>query len=65
MFEAAIPGFYPERFDSEADAIKYIDGQPTCPNEVRPWVRKVNRTAGEGEFLIIGGRPTRDRESAR
>ncbi|MGF6969539.1 hypothetical protein OKW43_006634 [Paraburkholderia sp. WC7.3g] len=65
MFEAAIPGFYPERFYTGADAMKSIDGQPTCPNEVRPWVRKVNRTAGEREFLIIGGRPTRDRESAR
>ncbi|EIM98676.1 hypothetical protein WQE_22733 [Paraburkholderia hospita] len=65
MFEAAIVGLYPEQFATEDAAMKYIEGQPTCPNEVRPWVRKVNRSAGEKEFLVIAGRPTPDRESRR
>ncbi|MBN3754231.1 hypothetical protein G3N95_14865 [Paraburkholderia sp. Tr-20389] len=62
MFEAAIVGFRPEKFDTEAAAMQYVAGQPTCPNEVRPWVRKVNRLAGEKHFLVIAGRPTPDRE---
>ncbi|BDC45391.1 hypothetical protein [Paraburkholderia terrae] len=64
MFEAAILGAYPAQFETEAEAMKYIEGQPTCPNEVRPWVRNMKRTAGEKEFLVIGGRPTPGRGAA-
>jgi CRISPR/Cas system CMR subunit Cmr4 (Cas7 group RAMP superfamily) len=65
MFEAAIPGAFPAQFETEAESMKYIEGQPTCPNEVRPWVRNMNRVAGEKEFLVIGGRPTRGRGAVR
>ena len=64
MFEAAIVGAYPAQFETEAEAMKYIEGQPTCPNEVRPWMRNIKRAAVEKEFLIIGGRPTPDRKAA-
>jgi hypothetical protein len=39
MFEAAILGAYPAQFETEAEAMKYIEGQQTCRNEVRPFVR--------------------------
>lgn len=65
MFEAAIVGLSPEQFATEDAAMKYIEGQPTCQHEVRPWVRRMNRMAGEKEFIVIAGRPTPDRESGR
>jgi hypothetical protein len=51
--------------DKRGEPQQQATGQPTCPTEVRPWVRNTNRVAGEKEFLVIGGRPTPSRGAVR
>lgn len=63
MFEAAIVGAPPERFETLEQALEYIADTPVCENKVRPWIRNVTRSHGQLEFLIIAGRAKKHRES--
>ena len=60
MFEAAKERRYPETFETEDEAPRYVAG--AASDTVRPWIRNLHVSPMIDSFIVIGGRDVKRRE---